>query len=396
MANDIKIYKSRWIVPVSKHPLKDSYIIVSEDKIHSVVTELQEEYKDYEVVDLGNSVVFPAFVNTHIHLEHSSPVFVPTNFKEYLFKCYEEEREPDDIRKNTINENIKDVLGYGTIAVADFSSDGISVNPLIESELFARVFIEIKGFRRSQKDFILKRYKDIIDFLPVSKKVTCHFTPSSLALTNEELLRAIFYREKHIAMHFGFEECERQLLLNCNGLLKQYLLSVEDYDFDWKCPGKSPVNYMMENMLYTKHNLLVHCCDLTEEEIERLKELPEKINISIAPRVYDSLSIKPPDIHKLIENGFNICLGTESRVVNNDLDLRNEMIRCVTKFKVSYDNALKFATLNGAYAIGFHREVGSLEPGKVAKCLVIKNIDEEIDDPYKPIFNPDYKIEWLL
>jgi adenosine deaminase len=37
----------------------------------------------------------------------------------------------------------------------------------------------------------------------------------------------------------------------------------------------------------------------------------------------------------LLEKGINICLGTESRVLVSDLDIRKEMIACVDSYAIS-------------------------------------------------------------
>ncbi|MCD6100690.1 MAG: hypothetical protein DRP88_05420 [Candidatus Neomarinimicrobiota bacterium] len=392
----ISVFKAKWIVPVARQPIEDGYIVVKDGKIYNVTSELGPEFSSFKVIDTGNSVIFPAFINTHVHLEHLSPLFVPVDYKEYLYKIREAELSPSSEKEGIVKENLDQCYKYGTIALADFSSDGTSVPLLLESPLFARVFLEVKSFKTFEAEFTFRSIERIMATLPLSRKVTCHMTPSSLAFTSEPLIRKICHREKHIAMHFAFTEHETEFLLEGKGLIKQYLLSIGDFDYDWQRPGKSSARYMLDNFLFTKHNLLIHCTDLIKSEIHRLREIPEKINISISPRVYDSLSISHPNVDELMSDGFNICLGTEGRIVNSDLDLRKEMVRCVSKYGVPYEFALKFATLNGAYAIGFHKEVGSIEPGKIAKCLIIRDIDEDIDDPYVPIFDLRYKVEWLV
>jgi imidazolonepropionase-like amidohydrolase len=57
---------------------------------------------------------------------------------------------------------------------------------------------------------------------------------------------------------------------------------------------------------------------------------------------------------------------------------------------------MKFATLNGAYAIGFHKEVGSLEAGKTAHCLVIDCNGMASGNPYEMILSTTYTPRWLI
>jgi len=79
-----------------------------------------------------------------------------------------------------------------------------------------------------------------------------------------------------------------------------------------------------------------------------------------------------------------------------DLDIRQEMIACVDTFGISPESALKFATLNGAYAIGFHKEVGSLEAGKTAHCLVADCSGITSGNPYEMILSANQPPHWLI
>tara|TARA_B100000768_G_scaffold80783_1_gene76656 strand:- start:828 stop:1262 length:435 start_codon:yes stop_codon:yes gene_type:complete len=91
-------------------------------------------------------------------------------------------------------------------------------------------------------------------------------------------------------------------------------------------------------------------------------------------------------------NGVNVSLGTDSAASNNDLDLFSEMQTATLLAKgVSGDAAsldahaaLRMATINGAAALGWDNEIGSLEPGKYADLIAIK-----IDSiSQQPLYNP--------
>jgi 5-methylthioadenosine/S-adenosylhomocysteine deaminase len=135
---------------------------------------------------------------------------------------------------------------------------------------------------------------------------------------------------------------------------------------------------------------------VTSDEIDFIKEFGVKVNVCLCPRSSKILSqIKTP-VDLLLEKGINLCLGTESRVLVPDLDIRKEMVECVNTYGVSPELALKFATLNGAYAIGFHKEVGSLEKGKIARCLVVDCSGLTTTDPYEMILSTPHSPRWLI
>ena len=82
---------------------------------------------------------------------------------------------------------------------------------------------------------------------------------------------------------------------------------------------------------------------------------------------------------KLIDRGINVALGTDSAASNNDLDLFGELQTATLLAKgISGDagampahRALRMATLDGAKALGWQSDIGSLETGKYADAIAI-------------------------
>ncbi len=396
--NEFRAYQARWIVPISRPPIENGIIVVEGEKI--IYVDFAENIKGdltTPPIDLGDVVVFPGFVNVHTHLEHNVFAERPSDFFSYqaALRAYNTDVSEDEKVEITKN-NIKECCRFGTIALADFSFEGASSYPLLESYLFARVFHEITGFRGFDAPFILKKHHDKIKNFPTDKKVTRHLTPSSVWSLSPQLFREISVNERHIAIHLNMIEEEKEFILNGCGALKQYLLALEDYDYSWEVPGISPIKYFFNNHFYARHNILIHMVHVDESDIETIKESPSKVNICVCPRSDEALMLGNAPVNMFQKKGLNICMGTESKAIVPDLDIRSEMAKCVDLYGVSPEAALKFATLNGAYAVGFHREVGSLEPGKTAKCLVLKCGNSRLMDPYAAILESTEGIEWLM
>ena len=392
-----KSFKAKWILPVSRPPIEDGIIVVQDDQIikvgpvNSIARDLVEQ-----PTDLGDSVIFPAFVNVHTHLEHHSPSQPPTDFVNYqkAIRAYNSETS-DDIKRQNVVKSIEECYQYGTIAVADSSTFGISYNQLVESHLFARVFHELTGFRKLKSSDIIKEHHNIIKSLDTHKKVTNHLAPSSVWAVSPTLFRDIAANERHFSIHLAMTRDELEFTLNGKGKIKNLLLSIDDFDYDWKVPGLSPVKYYFNNHFFSKHNILVHMIHTNASDIDTIRESPAKANICLSPRSNELLSLGTAPARLFLEKGLNICLGTESRISTPDLDMRKELVKCVETHSIPPDTALKFSTLNGAYAIGFHQEVGSLEPGKTSKCLVLRRGLSEAKDPYNLIMESEEKVQWL-
>ncbi len=391
------IFTARWVVPISNPPLERGAVVIAAEKIIAVDTleRIKQNY-DYPVIDLENAIIFPGLVNGHTHIEHNNAAQKLANFIEYYQALYIDVQQTSTTQKKEIvKSNIAELRACGTIALADFSATGISGEPLIDSPFFARVFHEVIGFKKAKAAHILKYHRDRIRQFPVEKTVTKHLAPSSLWTVSPDLLREISVNELHTALHFGMTSAEKDFFLNGKGPLKQFLLAVGDYDYSWETPRTTPLHYYLDNHFYTRHNIFVHGIDLNAEDLDTINRFHTKINICLCPRSADLLSLKQAPTELFQSKGINICLGTESKLIVPDLDLRKEIRHCVDQLKVTPEEALKFATLNGAYAIGFHKEVGSLEPGKTAEILVLQTDAAETTDPYEAIVTSQGQLKWL-
>lgn len=134
----------------------------------------------------------------------------------------------------------------------------------------------------------------------------------------------------------------------------------------------------------------VHMTQLTDAEIARVRETG--VHVLHCPESNLKLASGFCPVHKLNMAGVNVALGTDGAASNNDLDMIGEMRTAALLAKavakdasaVPAATALRMATLNGAKAMGWDEEIGSLVPGKAADMTAIQFGDLDM----QPIFNP--------
>jgi 5-methylthioadenosine/S-adenosylhomocysteine deaminase len=94
-----------------------------------------------------------------------------------------------------------------------------------------------------------------------------------------------------------------------------------------------------------------------------------------------------------LSNKMAVGLGTDGAASNNDLDMFEAMRQAAFLHKltskdprvVSAPVALEMATLGGARVIGREKQLGSLEPGKLADVIVVR-MDRARQTPmYDPV-----------
>src|SRR5690606_19476585 len=66
-----KIFRARWILPISRPPIQDGWVLTRGHAILAV-GEHQPPLRDYPVEDLGNVAILPGLINAHTHLEFSA------------------------------------------------------------------------------------------------------------------------------------------------------------------------------------------------------------------------------------------------------------------------------------------------------------------------------------
>jgi 5-methylthioadenosine/S-adenosylhomocysteine deaminase len=155
--------------------------------------------------------------------------------------------------------------------------------------------------------------------------------------------------------------------------------------------GLRPLQRLDQLNLLNSNLIAVHMTELDEFEIERVAEAG--VNIVHCPESNLKLGSGICPVATLLEQGVNICLGTDGAASNNDLDLLGEMRTAALLAKGSSGNAracdarqaIEMATINGARALGMADRIGSIEPGKCADMIAIDFSSLNTQPLYDPV-----------
>jgi 5-methylthioadenosine/S-adenosylhomocysteine deaminase len=154
--------------------------------------------------------------------------------------------------------------------------------------------------------------------------------------------------------------------------------------------GLRPLGRLERLGLVTSALLGVHATQLNDDEIAMLG----KAGASIAhcPTSNLKLASGACPVHRLLEAGANVALGTDGAASNNRLDLWSELRLAALLGKlvaadataVPAAAAIRMATINGAKALGISDETGSLAVGKYADivCVDLSTISQQ------PVLDP--------
>ncbi|TNB63424.1 aminofutalosine deaminase family hydrolase [Campylobacter helveticus] len=357
-------------------------VILEIDKIEI----LKQKYPNAKLIKTkANSLILPAFINPHTHLEFSANSYT-LHFGDFFtwLKSVISSRQnlSQEAKDELITQTLNKMQKTGTSTIGEISSFGSDLESCAKHSMRVIYFNEILGTDKAQnlqkKEEFLKRfekamaYKDDL-FIPA---ISIH-SPYS---TNLELAKfAISLAQKHqmlLSTHFLESKAENLWLRKSSGEFKQWLKNFT--------PNPKPLYQIDEYIELFKglRTLFTHCVYLKEFELLD-KNLHAITHCAFSNRL---LSQKSLTLKKALKSGLNIHLGTDGLSSNISLSMLDEMRTNLLIHKDFELNALAkklllMATLYPAKALNLN--LGTLAVGKMADFSVFEV--KECDNTQLPL-----------
>jgi 5-methylthioadenosine/S-adenosylhomocysteine deaminase len=165
-------------------------------------------------------------------------------------------------------------------------------------------------------------------------------------------------------------------------VLVQMHAAVSREQVDWvkKHTGKTTIEYMESLGILGPNWLLTHMAVLSDKELDMLKDRDVKVCHNPGASMHGAYGAciigKFPE---MLARGITVVLGTDSSAANNSLDMFRAMYQVATAHKeirlvpdlILPEKALEMATIDGARALMWDDEIGSLEKGKKADVIIV-------------------------
>jgi cytosine/adenosine deaminase-related metal-dependent hydrolase len=332
---------------------------------------------DIPAIDLGkNSVIMPALINSHTHLEFSSNStnLEYGNFIKWLNSVIEHREElfaecKSECYKNAINEMKKS----GVCAFGEISSTGNDLKYLKHSPLKVVYFNEIIGSNPAAVDVL---YHDFLSRLEESKKlenekfkvgISIHSPYSVHPILIKKVLEIAKKEDMPIQAHFMESSAERKWLEKGEGEFKIFFES----HFKNAKPHITPVEFL--ELFEGTHTNFIHCVHANEEELQKIKKLNGFVtHCPISNRL---LNVGLLNLEKLKNCSIEYSTATDGKSSNYSLNLFKEIRAALLMHidlhpKYLAKDLLKSVTINAAKALKLNN--GSLEKGKDADIITFK------------------------
>jgi 5-methylthioadenosine/S-adenosylhomocysteine deaminase len=131
--------------------------------------------------------------------------------------------------------------------------------------------------------------------------------------------------------------------------------------------GMSTVQWMAALGALGPNWLLAHMAEASDSDVVIVKMHDARVAHEPTP----GAASRKGKIAELLARGVTVGLGCDSTAASDSLDMFRAMRQVALVLEDRPEKALEMATIDGARALGWDGEIGSLEPGKRADVIVV-------------------------
>jgi cytosine/adenosine deaminase-related metal-dependent hydrolase len=375
----MKRFASQLIFTNSGTPLRKGIITVSDDGTITDITDTRGELKEESTVEFFNGIIIPGFVNCHCHLELShlkGAIPRHTGLGEFLVLL-------QDIREFDHEEIIasataagNDLYREGTQLCADICNNSLTFNIKKENSIRFINLLEVFGTNPSAAG---SRMNEILNLHCESGSsgfeswIVPH-TPYAVSLPLFRLIKKHTSGNRVTSIHFMESEGEESFLSDHTGLLIDSFRKAGMLDYDLETPA-SVISAILDEVTPSGNLILVHNTFATKQIVN---EVSGRKNIfwCLCPNANLYIENRIPPAEMLLSEGCEIVVGTDSLASNDSLSILSELKTLQYYFpSFKLEDLIRWATVNGARALGKEGSYGKIEPGKKPGLLLLENLD---------------------
>jgi aminodeoxyfutalosine deaminase len=357
--------------------LKKAVVSAGDD---GVITRLEDTggiLEETASTEFYNGVIVPGFINCHCHLELShmlSRIEKGTGLGGFIRGVNTLRRaEEEDVVAAAVKAD-RQMFDNGIVACGDISNSSVSFDVKKNSSIEYVTFIEVFGADPLKA---AKRITeaDVIRMAAVKAGLRHHVVPHSVYSVSQELFAMLMeHAYPVISMHF-LESSDERLLVSkhCGPMIDSYIA----LGIDPKAMNPPSDHTLIAVQLAQKSSrlILVHNTCITAREAGTIAE-SGNIAWCLCPSSNRYITGKMPPAEMLSETGGKVVIGTDSLSSNDSLDILKE-IKLLQEDNpaIPLETLIRWATSNGAAALGLDDSLGSISPGKKPGLLLIENMD---------------------
>jgi 5-methylthioadenosine/S-adenosylhomocysteine deaminase len=339
-------------------------IAIQGDKILAIAPKLDVDAR--EIIDGEGKVVMPGLINTHMHETLPRGICEDLPLNRWLEEiCFPLDRSyTHEIMMASAMMNQAEMILAGTTTFIDIyrypgACAEVAVNSGLRAILAPQIMSSPVGVGESvdsAEAFVAewsgsKKHERVIPAFGPHAPYSC--TPDDLDRIAELAMKYDTPIHSHLSETLWENETIR-----------------ERYH-------STPAEYYDAHGILSKRLSVAHGVHLSDSDMDLLSRLG--VSVIYNPTSNMKLASGIARVGAMQQAGINVCIGTDSNLSNNNLDLWEEIRLGAILQKLATSDAtvlpcsqlLRMITINGAKALGLDDQIGSLEPGKRADLILL-------------------------
>jgi len=316
--------------------------------------------------------LLPGLVNCHTHLElthlggggkHEEPEFL-----KWIRRIRElKDATPAEAFYEAAVAGIRDCWAHGVTCVAETGSTGAVMRALHDLGGRGIVYQEVFGPDPAKCAASMAELETAVRPLRrlAASQLVLGVSPHAPYTVSGPLYEAVadFGRREHlpIALHVAESKEETALVRDGQGPFADALRA---RGITIEARHRSPVAYLMQLGVLKRGDLCIHCVQVDEADVELLRTVGA--TVAHCPRSNSAHRHGRMPLDLFRKAGVPLGIGTDSVVSVGELDLWAE----AEAAGFTGDAAIRALTMDGARALGWDAEIGSLDVGKAGDLVV--------------------------
>jgi 5-methylthioadenosine/S-adenosylhomocysteine deaminase len=359
--------------PVTAPPIEDGAVLVDANgRIAAVGAHLHVPTPPgTDTREFRDGVLVPGLVNCHTHLEltHLAGQNAEPQFTKWIRRIRElKDATPPDAFHAAAVRGVKDCWARGVTCVAETGSTGSVMRALHDLGGRGIVYQEVFGPDPAKLDESMRELENAV--LQLRRLATSQLrlgvsphAPYTVSAPLYEAVAAFARRERlPVAVHLAESKEESQFVESGTGPFADAWRARGIAALPHRC---TPVEYLRRLGLLNAGTLCIHCVQVDPRDVASLDAAGAAV--AHCPRSNRAHGHGAAPLGAFRTAGLRVGLGTDSVVSVGDLDLWAE----ASAAGLDGADALRALTLDGARALGWERDIGSLEVGKAADLAVL-------------------------
>lgn len=373
---------ANYIFPISGAPLKNGIIVLDSNNVITDIIDTGGNLKEIANLEYYNGILIPGFVNSHCHIElsHLKGKFQEkTGLPNFISQVNSQRKADLNIIYEEIQNSHDEMIKNGIVAVGDICNTSNSFTIKTSEEINYHSFIEIFGLEAEKAKEIIQNGKIFLQQISNKFPHPHSLIPHAPYSVSPELFTQLsqFFQSSIVSIHNQESKTEKEMFNGDKGALYNSLSKFVDLS-KWDPKYKNSLQYSLNYLQYSEQILLVHNTFTDPEDLKIADPFLSKIYWVLCPNANLYIENQLPDIKLLQEHKLNIALGTDSLASNSSLSILEEIKTISSHFPdIKLEELIRWGTLNGAKALNFSNQYGSLEVGKKPGINLISMLDLE-------------------